>query len=234
MPSPFVILTALKEELAAVQPAIGAKSHVTLARGGVGAKAATAAALKIFQANPRPTMICSSGFCGGLNNDLRVGDVVLASRILDGSGKNSPIDCDAALVAAWKNALENAKVSVRVGVLVSAASAVTKCDDKRALGVTNQACAVDMESYAIATQARVAGAAVMALRAVSDSVDDELPAEVGSFLDEAGNVRAASVAKFAMSHPRNMKTLWGLKSRSDKAAAGLTAAWKAIGAGWPR
>ncbi len=71
---------------------------------------------------------------------------------------------------------------------------------------------------------------VLAVRVVSDSVLDELPPEVGGFLDENGSVRVAHVARYAMGGPRNMKTLWELKARTDKAAASLGAAWKVL---WP-
>ena len=86
-----------------------------------------------------------------------------------------------------------------------------------------------MESYAVA-QAAAGRCPVFALRAVSDAVTDALPPEVAGFLDANGDVRMGKVTRFMLGGPRNIRTLMELKSRSDKAAASLTAAWKAV---WP-
>ena len=106
---------------------------------------------------------------------------------------------------------------------------VAGAEDKRNLAAKYHALAVDMESFAMAAALK-GRAAFVVLRAVSDGVADELPPEAGSFLDEKGAVRMGKVLRFASRRPRNLKTLWRLKANAGKAAAGLTAAWKAV---WP-
>jgi nucleoside phosphorylase len=105
--------------------------------------------------------------------------------------------------------------------------AVFTPEQKRALGVRSKAVAVDMESAALAAGlgSRIP---VIVLRAVSDSIDDNLPSEAGTFLDESGKVRLWNVARFALKRPWNVKTLMRLKRHSEAAAASLTAAWRAI------
>ncbi|MCY3023523.1 MAG: hypothetical protein NTW87_31470 [Planctomycetota bacterium] len=106
---------------------------------------------------------------------------------------------------------------------------MTRGADKRALGLARQALAADMESFAMAERAGTK-AAVCALRVVSDAVGDELPAEVGTFLDEKGSVRVGRVARYALRGPASIRTLRALKARRDRSLAGLTAAWRVV---WP-
>jgi adenosylhomocysteine nucleosidase len=242
MPNPMIaIITALKEELAAVQAGIPESAHssVLFVRGGVGWDSAEAAVKKIVTSQSVPLLICSSGFCGGLSPELAVGDIVLPDRLTGlGLGEKYAITFDGPEVGersfgvvmnALRDAFTAANIKHHAGAMVSVRAPVTQTKEKHKLGVDRKAVAVDMESFAIADNA-FRKAPVFVLRAVSDSVDDELPPEVGGFLDESGDVRVGNVAKFVIGGPKNVKTLWDLKARTDKANASLTAAWKAA---WP-
>jgi adenosylhomocysteine nucleosidase len=224
-PPRLAVITALKEELSSIKSAIDSV-NVLLIRGGVGSRSAASAAESAIAAHPRT--IVSSGFCGGLLPGPQVGHVVVATRVLDGSGEGTPIDCDKAGVKQWLNLIEKAGVPCHSGDLTSVSAAVTSVAAKAELARRSGAIAVDMESYAIASLAQKAGIPFLLLRSISDSSDDALPPEVGGFLDENGNVRAGQVAKFAIKGPRNIKMLMTLKSRSDKAVAGLTSAWQSL------
>jgi nucleoside phosphorylase len=237
----IAIITALKEELAAVQAAIPESQHdsVVFLRGGVGWDSAEAAVKQITATKPLPMLICSSGFCGGLNSDLALGDIVLPDRIAGlGVGEKYAITFDGPVLGdrsfgvvlnALRDALSSARIKHHGGTMVSMRTAVTQVKQKRELGTAQKAASVDMESFAIADNA-FRKAPVFVLRAVSDTVDDELPSEVGGFLSPSGDVRVGNVAKFVIGNPLNVKTLWDLKTRTDKATANLTAAWKAA---WP-
>src|SRR5438477_186309 len=69
---------------------------------------------------------------------------------------------------------------------------------------------------------------VSVLRTVSDAVTDELPAEVGQFLNEQGDVRVGNITRFIVKRPSNIMRLMELKKRSDIAAKALLVAWNAI------
>ncbi|HYF51155.1 MAG TPA: hypothetical protein VEJ63_17200 [Planctomycetota bacterium] len=227
MPGHLAIITALKEEHAAVQRALrSCHPQINVVRAGVGPASAAAATEKLVQ--NQPSVIVSCGFCGGLAPGAELGDVILADRVLDGSGDGQPIVCDASRLQQWRTALESANIRVHVGALASVSAAVTTCEAKRDLGRKANALAVDMESYAIARRAQQSGIPMLVLRVISDTCDDALPAEIGGFLDEKGNVRASNVAKFALKGPRNIKMLMTLKSRSDRALATLKASWQAL------
>jgi adenosylhomocysteine nucleosidase len=232
LPLRLGIVTALKEEAAAIQRALPevAQEQLRVLRGGVGPVSAARAAEQLLSSAPKPTVLCSSGFCGGLCDGVEVGDVIIADCIIMPDTNLARTKINPEYVETMRTALRDAKIRFHVGGLAGSPSAVTSCDAKRALGQSCQAAAVDMETAAVARAATSAGVAMIALRVISDSVLDELPPEVGGFLNDDGDVRIGNVAKFALRSPRNMKTLWHLKSRTDKAVASLSAAWKAV---WP-
>jgi adenosylhomocysteine nucleosidase len=222
----IAIIAALREELDAAAAGIplAERFAVELIRGGVGLDSAQRAAQACQAA-----WICSTGFCGALNDQLEVGDIVIGAQLIDGAAKSeriAPIAVDAALVSAVAGALQSAGLRAHTGAIVSVRDPVFSGDAKRALGVSSGALAVDMESFAL----HQPGRNIFVLRTVSDAAGDELPAEVAGFLDEQGNVKAGAVTRFIFKRPTNIKTLWELKRRSDTAAKALTSAWKAA---WP-
>jgi adenosylhomocysteine nucleosidase len=226
------IVTALKEEQRAIRKALSktAEEQARIVRGGVGAASAARAAAQLLE-GPRPVnMLCSSGFCGGLSDGIQVGDVIVAGNVIAPEAPGSRMAAHPRSLDLIRHALSNANIRFHVGALAGSRTAVTRRADKRSLGLACGALAVDMESAAVARAAAQANIGLVVMRVISDSVLDELPAEVGGFLNEAGNVRVINVAKFALGGPRNIKTLWRLKSRTDQAVASLEAAWRAV---WP-
>lgn len=223
----LAIITALKEEHSAISAALKGQP-VTVVRAGVGCEAAARATRELLSANA-PKLICFSGFCGGLNDALAVGDVVLSSTLRSAPlNATYPVDLGFDLQALCA-ALQAAAIPNHLGTIVTVSQPVFSTEDKRRLGQQHNALAVDMESYAVA-QAAGTASKVFALRTVSDSVGDALPPEIGEFLDANGDVRMGRVARFALLPPTNLSVLMGLKARSDKAAKSLAAAWAAI---WP-
>jgi adenosylhomocysteine nucleosidase len=236
MPAVLGIITALPAELAAVEAAIpkAERQQVKLICGGEGAENATRAVQQLLSAPDAPPLVCSTGFCGGLVEGLAVGDIVLAEAILGPKeGERYAVEFEPLGLDGLRLALSEARVKHQVGAIVSVTEAVCESKRKRELGAMRKALAADMESFAIASAGR-AEARVFALRVVSDAVSDELPAEIGTFLDEKGRVRLGSVARFALRSPANARTLLRLKSQMAKAAANLTAAWRAVWAVMPK
>jgi nucleoside phosphorylase len=194
----------------------------------MGYDAATQAAQNLLRAQPPCTLVCVTGFCGGLTDHAAVGDLILADVILaEGDAARYAVP-PAVFDPAWQ-ALTNAGLPCHRGALTTSRVPVTTPARKRELGIARQALAVDMESHAIA---QILGATipVLALRAVSDAVNDELPPEAAAFVSQSGKTRLGPVTRYAMRRPKNIKTLWELKRRSDIALKNLTAAWRVL---WP-
>lgn len=226
----IAVVCALKEELAAVKAGLGGEAaRFELIQAGVGPKSAARVAEELAAREQPPEVVVSTGFCGGLVDELNVGDIVVAHEVRAGeppAPQNS--DRAKALIEIVSAALGKTKLRWKCGAMVCAENAVFKSKDKRVLGEKTGALAVDMESFALAANLDSARTALIAIRAVSDSVDDELPPEVAEFLDESGNVRAGKVTRFIFKRPKNFTRLLALKKRADSAAASLTEAWRAL------
>jgi adenosylhomocysteine nucleosidase len=237
------IVVALREELTAVESAVRASgpeaaARVRMLRGGMGGAMAAAAAHKLLGNAPQVRLLISCGFSGGLSERLAVGDLFLATAVRarpsleQAAQSDEPAECSKPALDRAKTALAAALLAFHEGVLVTLAQPVLRSEDKRALGQLTGAQAVDMEAAAVVRVAKSAGVAFAALRTISDGVNDALPPEVATFLDEQGRVRTGKVLKFAAGGPSNLKELWRLKSRSDRAASALEAALRVAIPAW--
>ena len=148
--------------------------ELSLHLSGMGAAAAERTASSLIDAGP--AAVISAGFCGALADDLRVGDLVVARRVLD-ERSGDRFAADARLLEAAPG---------RRGVIVSAERiARTPADRARLDGL-----AVDLESAAIARVAGAAGIPFLALRAVTDERRHRMP-DFDRIMDAAGRLTPA-------------------------------------------
>jgi nucleoside phosphorylase len=276
------ILASLREERAAIQEAVAAlpalSKRIQIVDSGVGYKAAEAAVEKLLE-DRTITVVCSTGFCGALSHNLRVGALFVAEtvagrarglskhlsdvrvrrpsgriavpegevglhppRLAAGDPNAAPLVRSAptgrpsesgpwsggptALFAADPEAIARAAAALRTnrirfqtGTLVTMSRPVSTPEEKRE---------VDMEAAAAAWIAQVHGRRFLAMRAVSDAADEELPAEVGEFLDEQGRVGAVRVLKYMVSSPGHFGALLRMRARASRAAKSLRRGWQAV------
>ncbi len=118
-----------------------------------------------------PTLILSTGFCGGLTPTLHPGDLVLAETIHH-HGEMIPID--PTLLAQATKALNAAKLDFVCGPIRSSDRVVQSKEEKRRLQ-SEGTVAVDMESGPLSRWAREKRFDFLCLRAVLDPVDQDLP-----------------------------------------------------------
>jgi adenosylhomocysteine nucleosidase len=128
--------------------------------GGIGPTAARRACEAIC-ASYGPEMVISAGFAGALNADLRAGDIVVPARVMD-AGDGSSVETETGSRG-----------------LVSVAETAT-VERKRALGAKYDAVAVDMEAAAVARAAGLRAVRFVAVKAISDELEFEIPAVEGS------------------------------------------------------
>jgi adenosylhomocysteine nucleosidase len=226
------IVVALREERVAVERAVRAvdeagRTSTLVLQGGLGGAMAAGAARKLLSNAPQMRLLVSCGFSGGLVDSLAVGDIFLASTVtarpslVEAAQKEEALSCSERLRKRTADAFKAAACPFHEGPLVTLAQPVLRAEEKRSLGEVSHAEAVDMEAAAVARVARESGIEFLALRTISDAVDDALPPEVAAFLDERGRLRTGKVLGFAMRGPGNVKELWRLKSRSDRSASVL-------------
>jgi hypothetical protein len=110
----------------------------------------------------RPRVVLSAGFSGALGAGSEVGDLVLATEVTDGRGGVWPAPWPANLgPGAWRPPLHR-------GRLLSVPDVVGDPAEKRRLGESHRAMAVDMETAVVARLCHARGMPFGCLRAISD------------------------------------------------------------------
>jgi adenosylhomocysteine nucleosidase len=123
-----------------------------------------------------PSLILFAGFAGSLDESLRVGDLMLASDVCDLEGNCWPTTWPGELpTGAWQPPL-------RRGTLLSSPHLVGSAEEKRHLGQTLGALAVDMESVAVARLCSKKGITFGCLRVISDDMHTPLSPRLVSLL----------------------------------------------------
>lgn len=171
--------------------------------GGVGAqpaRRATEAVIALYQ----PKLVISLGYCGALNDTLKVGELFIPHRIVDAR------DGSSALAVQGQ------------GTLVSF-SEIASPAQKAQLGRSYSAQAVDMEAAAVSRGAETRNLPFLAVKAVSDVSSESLP-PMASFLRPDGSMRTAAFAFFCLIRPWLWPSLFRLQQGSARASRTL-AAW---------
>ncbi len=196
--------------------------HVVLVLSGAG-RAAAARATDALILGHRPGWVISAGFCGGLSPEVKRHDIVVASSSADAAGNVVELDAGklAPVLAAWKS-------GVHVGRLLTVDQIVRRPDQKRSLGEKHQAIAADLESLGVAEVCRRQGVPFLAIRVVSDAVDDELPREVERLTRQKTRAARWGAAFGAiLNRPGSLKDMYRLRENalvaSDRLARFLAA-----------
>jgi nucleoside phosphorylase len=199
----IIVTAATKWEAVPLEKTLKRFPDIRLLRTGMGPVNAKQA-IEQLKLNSSVMTVISSGLAGALQPGVRRGDIVADFR-------EAPLE----LVQSARAAAEQLKMPLHLGAFLSA-DHVLSPDEKRDLGVKNRALAVDMESVALREWTKAAGGTFMAVRAVLDELDDDLP-------EDAPGEGAAEVLRFAAKHWKKIPTLAALDLRQRRAMKRLTA-----------
>lgn len=253
MPPTVLLVVALAAERQALQGLLqerrrrqlGGRSAVSgrlagrdllLVQAGVGrdrAYDAVVAASKEFEVQAA----WSLGFAGGLSEQLRPGDLVFPTIVLDDADAGGvPLTADAShdTVSA---ALRRAAIPVETGSVLSVGTVLRTPESKRAAGRRTGAVAVEMEAAGVARAAGALGVPWVALKAVVDARDDQLPPFLAACTTPQGDVRWRgllagaltgrdfwrSLARLGRASRQAGRTLWQGLEVAFEAWAALTA-----------
>ena len=175
--------------------------NAVVAVGGIGRIAAWSAAEAVVK-KYQPSTLISAGIAGALTATLRVGDVVRAGEVVDADS------------GARFTAMGGDSVMVTV-------SAVSGPEEKRNLVDRYQAAVVDMECAVVGAVAREHGITFVAIKAISDELDFEMPTLAG-FVDGNGKFETARFVAFVVVRPKWWSTLRHLAANSRKASVNLS------------
>jgi nucleoside phosphorylase len=163
----------------------------------------------------RPRVVLSAGFSGALQADQCVGDLVLATEVLDEAGTCLP--------ATWPDGLppQGGRPALWRGRLLTVSHLVTEPQEKRRLGRKYRAAAVDMETAVGARLCRRHGVPFGCLRVISDDLSTPLSPRLADLLRH-GRVSPPRLAGALLRRPTLAFELWRLAGQTRKAAEQLS------------
>lgn len=145
-----------------------------------------------FLDNHAPELMITCGLAGALSPKVLVGDLIVQSL-------------DSSLSAHAEQVLSQRGMSFHVGPLVTVSKPVLTPEARREVAASSQAIGVDMESQTIAELCRQRGIRCMAIKGVSDGIEDDLSPILGGF----EIVHIPKIARHVLSSP----STWGLAFR---------------------
>jgi len=207
------VVTGLEREAVCLRVFAGADGPVVNCQGP-GPKAAAQAAARLLADGCGALL--SFGLAGGLTEDLRPGDVVIAEAVVSEDGQVWPTD------SGWRQALEQklggaSRGAIRRLRLLGLDRPLLTPLEKADYGTRLKANAVDMESLAVASAAARAQVPFIAVRAVIDPLDQAIPEWLAATLNRHGRPQVARLLAGLALHARDLPALLQL-ARDERAA----------------
>jgi adenosylhomocysteine nucleosidase len=196
---------------------------------GIGMSRARDVATSAIAAYPNPELVISAGVAGALAEGLEPGDLIVADRLMlgrDDHSVDSFIEINAGRVKETQRALERASVSYRRGAMITARTVLASSAIKQAAKLRSGAIAVDMESAAIGQAIAVLGPRFVCIRAILDSVGDELPG--AELADEQGRVKPIGALDYFLRNPSAILKMPQMIANLSRATASLSRAIEAV------
>jgi adenosylhomocysteine nucleosidase len=190
--------------------------RILLAANGAGPKLAADAVETAIRAamvaelsSSRLEVVVSTGFCGGLDPELRESQIVVATRVLC-PGTGETYDC----------ARVTAPGEFVSGLVLSQDRIANGSSEKQRL-FSEGAIAVDMEAAGVAARANRAGLPFCCIKVVTDRADESFPFDLNRFRSPEGRIGRGKIVVHALTHPQVISDLARLKRRTENAAKSL-------------
>jgi hypothetical protein len=162
----------------------------------------------------RPKLLISAGFCTALEEQFQVGDVILASEVVDGEGRVWPVPWPAELPPGeWRPPLHR-------GRLAAVARVLGTPEERRAEGQRQGAVAADPVSATVARYCKQHDVPFACVRAVCDDLDSALSPRLVTMLAGGGPSPMQSLVAAATS-PSVARDLWRRAGQRQRAAEQL-------------
>jgi adenosylhomocysteine nucleosidase len=138
--------------------------------------------------------LISAGFAGALNDQLQLGDLLLARNF-------STVEPD-------ENRSSLSSLPIRVADLLTVPSLINSREERNKLALTSGAVAVDMETEFIARACAAQGIPLLSLRVISDTPHELFPAPANVLFDIAQQrTRMVKLAIYFLAHPNQVPRL---------------------------
>jgi len=179
---------------------------------GIGPRHATGIVRAVL--SDAPDLCISSGLAGALKPEQRVGEILVA-RATSFASDDSVIRNEESLIE-----LAVGCGARPVEMFRTSDSLVPTAREKSRMGL--EADAVEMESYAVLAEAARWGVPAVAIRAIGDTLDVDLPYEFDRALDPHGQIRLSGLLAQIAQRPQRLPALVRLGRQCRRAAASLT------------
>jgi len=161
----------------------------------------------------KPDLCISSGLAGGLKTGLKSGEIVVAREVLLVNGGQRfigrPLLMDLAEQAG----------ATAVDSFLTNTQVVCDAQSKRTMAAFGDV--VEMESFHVLKIARDAQVAAVAVRAISDTADEDLPLDFGRAIGEDGQISYRRLLLQVARRPHRIPAMIDFGKRSEKAAQNL-------------
>lgn len=186
-------------------------TRIVVVEAGTGQARAARATHALLDAH-HPQWVLSCGFSGGLQTELKRGDVVVGNCLKAAGRPDVHVDFQMPSDPAG---------GLHVGTLLTVDAIVRSAAEKQALGAQHDALAVDMESHAVATVCKERHKRFFAVRVLTDDAATDLPPEVMSLLGSTGAVRFGAVVGALFKRPSSAQDMWQMREDAAVAAKRL-------------
>ena len=168
----------------------------------------------------QPSHLLSFGYCGGLTDGLKPGDLVIATEALGPQGHRFP--CDPIFRQQIVETAESLGLNLHGGAITTPTEVAAEPAAKRRLTETTGAVAVDLESALVGQTAGEAGLPFAVVRAVLDDAQASLPAVAIAAVDEtSGKTRLTRLLFGLLQNPSALPALISLARARGAARASL-------------
>jgi nucleoside phosphorylase len=155
-------------------------------------------------------LLISTGFAGALNDELRIGDLLLAKNF-------STIDLSD------RGAFSS--LPIHIADLLTASALIDSSDERNNLARESGATAVDMETEFIAGACATQGVPLLSVRVITDTPREPFPAPPNVLFDiQQQRTRFLKLATFFLAHPNRAPRLLSFARRIARARVTLAIA----------
>jgi adenosylhomocysteine nucleosidase len=221
-----LICFALKEEAAPFRTGLRRGHQISILLTGIGSRNAEKA-VRQFLVGHSPELVLTCGFAGGLNPDLKLGDVVFEIPSRSSRGNEAQIGNQ-------KTEIENQLEPPYVGCYEKLAAAGAKpvrffCADriattaaeKKKLREQTDADVVEMESAAIHAVCAERGIPCVTVRVISDTANEDLPLDFNALAKSDKNLDFGKLFLAIAKSPGKIGALMELQKKTKFAAERL-------------
>ncbi len=200
-------------------------THLVVVRSGIGIKNARLASQRLIAKGV--VALGVSGVSGGLDPNLKPGDLVLADPVIQENGNTckQTWEGNSKFIDMAYAALIAKGIPAYRGPIITVQKPVLSARNKQALFTRSNALAADMESAAVASVAKDADLPFFAVRAVCDAATRSIPDDLFACLDQGGHVRLFRLFQRLFLKPTLVSDLLRMKRDFAAALTSLRYAW---------